>query len=106
MSFSWDFLVAAVLVLSLVSLFLAVMPFSSSALAQSLESAEKQRNAIFKADFLLKNCFPTGTALCESGYLVSHAAHPDANLSFGSGGFCVKRLVLQNGVEKTLVACE
>ncbi|MFH1056254.1 MAG: hypothetical protein V1717_00430 [Candidatus Micrarchaeota archaeon] len=105
MSFSWDFLTAAVLVLALVSAFLFVLPSVAGDLKQDAFFSEKQRNAIFKADFLLKNCFPEGIAFCENGFLYSHVADGRASLGSPEKGLCVKRLVLQEGKEKTLVVC-
>ena len=105
-SFSWDFIAASAIVLALVGFFLAVLPASSQAVAQQLAFAEKQRSALLEADWRLKNCFPEGIAKCENGFLYSHRADGRAKLSFGSGGFCVKRLVLQNGAVERLVVCK
>ena len=105
MTFSWDFLAAAVLVLAMVSAFLFVLPSVTGDLRQDAVFSEKQRNAIFKADFLLKNCFPEGIAFCENGFLHSHVADGSASLDSPEKGLCVKRLVLQEGTEKMLVVC-
>ena len=103
-SFSWDFVAAIVLFLALCSSFLVVFTSSSTALREGIAQGEEQRASLLQADLLLKTCFPEGVAYCENGFLHSHVAHPQANLSFESG-FCAKRVVLQNGGLEGFGAC-
>lgn len=103
MVFSLDFAVAGLLVIVLALAFYSSLSLSASSVAEGMRMAEKQRSSLLDSDFALKNCFPEGIALCEGGFLHSHVAHPDANLSF-SKGFCAKRLVLQDGVVRVLCA--
>ncbi|GEM_PF-5618820 len=105
MSLAWDFMAASAVVLVLAWAFLSVFSLSANSLSENVAWAEKQRALFFKADFLLKNCFPDGIAYCENGFLFSHKAHQRANLSFGSGGVCIKRLVLQKNNARVLVVC-
>ncbi|MEM4254806.1 MAG: hypothetical protein QXR53_00555 [Candidatus Norongarragalinales archaeon] len=105
MSFSWDFAAATAIVLILAWAFVSAFYISSNSLASGLAFAEKQRAALFKADFLLKNCFPVGIAHCEGGFAHSHEASASANLTFGGGSFCVKRLVLQGNAARVVVVC-
>lgn len=91
--------------LALVSSFIAVFAVVSSDLKESISFAAREENALFKADFLLKNCFPEGIALCNEKFAYSHAADSRAALVFAGSGVCVKRIVVQSGEFKVLKAC-
>jgi len=105
MSFSWDFTAAVLLVLALSVLGVWIFSSSASLVAGDVKTAGLERTVLFQADFALKNCFPDGIAYCEGNKVYSHVAHPDAVLKKGEGGFCVKRLVLQDMKEQFLVVC-
>jgi len=94
-----------VLALALVAAYLAVLPIASSTLLESRSLEERESRALLQADFLMKNCFPQGIAFCENGFIYSHEADPRANLSFGNGGLCIKRLLLQRDEESVLSVC-
>ena len=112
MSFSWDFIVATALVLALLGGFIIAFQSTTRVFSENAEFTLKQERILLKADWVLKTCFPEGIAFCDETYTYSHEAHPQAQLtqlvekSLTKERHCIKRIVLQNGVEKILVVCD
>lgn len=105
--FSLDFILAAVISLALLSSFVSVFLTISNNLREGISFAAMEERTLFKADFLLKTCYPEGIALCDGSFVYSHVADSRAVLDFpvSGEGFCVKRIVVQSGVLKVLRSC-
>ena len=120
--FSTDVSIAFFLAMLTLATCLSAFWLSASNYSSSYKAALDEKTVLEAADFVLKNCFPTGAAKCSDSLAYSHVLDERAQTaSFAlhskvfvkvvgleaarGNGFCVRRTALLGGREVFVEAC-